>query len=132
MKRHAQRAVCILGLLAAAACGAKTSSSVTAEEGGALRLVSSVNDDPRTRLELVVDRDVEFEQGTTLSVTVDSDGSGRALPRSVTIRGRELDVSDDELRIGERSYGRLEGPVEIRVRANGVYVNGELRGALDE
>ena len=46
------------------------------------------------------------------------------------IRGRELVFADGQMRIGARSYGKLEGDVTIEIMPKGVFVNGEFRGDL--
>jgi hypothetical protein len=60
------------------------------------------------------------------SVTVTPDASG-ASRQVITLDGKVLDFSGAELKIGERSYGKLSGAVQIQINANGVTVNGEKR-----
>ncbi len=117
-----------LALLVGTSCGSDRGDPVQQD---CVRTTLSVNVDPETRIELVFDPYAEVEVGDGPAIVVGSDGGGRALPRSVSVRGRLLDLSGDELRIGECSYGSLGGPAHILIHRAGVFVNGELRGELE-
>ncbi len=60
----------------------------------------------------------------SVTVTPESAGASRQV---ITLDGKVLDFWGGELKIGERSYGKLWGAVQIQITANGVTVNGEKR-----
>jgi hypothetical protein len=60
------------------------------------------------------------------AVTVTPDASG-ASRQVITLDGKTLEFWGPELKIGERSYGKLSGAVQIKIDASGVTVNGEKR-----
>ncbi len=72
-------------------------------------------------IEIAADVHIGYE---SVTVTPDSAGSSRTV---ITLDGKLLDFWGPELKIGERSYGRLSGAMQIQISANGVTVNGEKR-----
>jgi hypothetical protein len=53
--------------------------------------------------------------------------SAGASKQVITLDGKALEFWGPELKIGERSYGKLSGAVQIKIDASGVTVNGEKR-----
>lgn len=47
------------------------------------------------------------------------------------IRGRKLELSEREIRIGDRSYGAFGEAARIEIKPEGVFVDGVLRGELE-
>jgi len=61
-------------------------------------------------------------------VKIGSQSIGDASPRQViTLDGKVLVFDGAELKLGEKSYGKLAGEVRIEISAAGVTVNGEKR-----
>lgn len=72
-------------------------------------------------IEIAADVKIGYQ---SVTVTPDSAGASRQV---ITLDGKLFDFWGAELRIGERSYGKLAGAVEIRISAAEVTVNGEKR-----
>ena len=60
----------------------------------------------------------------SITVTPDKDATSRQV---ITLDGQAFVFDGAELRIGEKSYGKLAGEVQIQISATGVTVNGEKR-----
>ena len=60
------------------------------------------------------------------SATVMPDKAG-ASRQVITLDGKVLDFEGPLLTIGDKSYGKLAGDVQIRIAGEGVSVNGEKR-----
>jgi len=50
----------------------------------------------------------------------------------IQVNGNALSVRDGVLRLGGTGYGAVTGESTVRIRADGVHVDGEARGALPE
>ena len=90
-----------------------------------------------------VSRRITLEDSVSVSVEVDpqvatgyrsvSTSSGGA-PKTIEqneIRGRKLELSNREIRIGERSYGGFGENARIEIKPEGVFVDGVVRGKLE-
>jgi hypothetical protein len=60
----------------------------------------------------------------SLTVTPDKEGTSRQV---ITLDGLAFAFDGAELKIGEKSYGKLAGEVQIEISSQGVTVNGEKR-----
>ena len=54
----------------------------------------------------------------------------RAMDFRLLIGEDALEYTGGTVKIGDRSFGRLDGPTLIEIKPEGVFVNGELRGPL--
>jgi hypothetical protein len=127
-RSRASHVACIVVVLSAAACSSRepatapTVSEATFGNGGDVRIrftSSAASGD------LVVDPGLAAEFKSTTVGGAASPGSG------FRVRGRLVEFTGGELRIGDRSYGPLKGAVHIELRPDEVLVNGESRGPLE-
>jgi len=117
-------------LLLLAACGSKA-AEVPAASARVIRSMQLNEGKPshigfesqyaQGMIEIAPDVHIGYQ---SVSVTPDSAGAPRQV---ITLDGKPLDFSGPELRIGERSYGKLSGAVRIHIDASGVTVNEEKR-----
>ncbi len=92
-----------------------------------------VNSDPATKVEIIVSPKVPHREveGSFLVVSQDDAGTMRAMDFRLLIGEDALEYTEGTVKIGDRSFGKLDGPTLIEIKPHGVFVNGELRGPLD-
>lgn len=78
----------------------------------------------RGRIEILPGVEIGYANTTV------SSGSESSSRTRLTLREQPFSFDGPELRIGERSYGKLAGEVQVRIGPDGVFVGGEKRGEL--
>jgi hypothetical protein len=116
------------------ACGSKAADAPAAarkrvihemqlNEEGTSRIVFE-SEEAQGSIEIAADVKIGYES------LVHPPGSEAPSRQVITLDGEWLSFWDGELKIGKKSYGKLAGPVRIRISRDGVTVNGEKRGEL--
>ena len=121
-KGYATRTLGLIVLLGLPACQQKTEFHKT----------MIVNSDPATKVEIIVSPEVPHREveGSFLVVSQDDAGTMRAMDFRLLIGEDALEYTGGTVKIGDRSFGKLDGPTLIEIKPEGVFVNGELRGPL--
>jgi hypothetical protein len=124
-----QRAILCLALLLGA-CGPKTPSAPAAGlhviramqlNDGAPSRISFESAYAKGTIEIGADVHIGYQSVTR---TPEEAGASREV---ITLDGQVLDFWGSELKVGEKSHGKLAGEVQIRITREGVSVNGEAR-----